>query len=897
NRSKDNTIIQWTDPLTWGSQLPKDTMDISVAYPGLYDQLEVQLNLTALNSYCNTNICDGDVTSQRNVTVMDSAKMTVTGSGAWNVNGILSVNGDLIIDADSTATITIGELQVGGKLIIPAGKNPTIIINGGFVCSGTLEPGRATIILNGENMNFVSAPAFGADTTKRTLEIYNLVMNSDSTMISDNVKILNQLTLNSDIRFADSLNDFFDAYDTLFIASTSPNAIIGTGSMKSGIIKRTIDQSEPGTYRFHTPATTVQITSTENLPSSLTMMRIAGTVPANQYLAVKEGTVNNESKSVAVNSVSPLGFWGFGSPEYQDGDARGGPFYTITAEGAQSATGNISLGYEASLLNGLDESALALLKVSSGIRVRNIVDMDGDVESDSDRVTNTWEVKIYKGSVAEENLLATQSSEEILLDDVKSGDYIIVPSENIHFRTIQRTVSGHLFVDSSEAMSVTVPDGVLMDIVFVRKNVVMISAEAGANGVIIPSGITEVATNSVVEYNIIPDFGYRIEDVLVDGISVGSSDVFVFEGVGEDHEISATFVYDDNILFRTFAADVNLSKKATKLTYKKGVLVSPPNIATAVEAAFKKLGKNGATFIGIPQTVKADAKKYAWITYKKAADLGKLYTSAHSNAYYPIDTLRGVKKNKALVGVLKPDRKTYNNKTFEQAVAFKLNLLASQDSITPPNFGALTLDTTLTLAGKDLYGMTLSEIGMYLDTAMTYWKDKGIDDDTARAELGTVTEILKRINDGFSASLSATNHTVGSALIAKKNPYAVTLEGVKRASDVKLVKLVPGKRSTRFTQLLADERPKEYQLYQNYPNPFNPTTTIRFDLPQASNVTLKIYNILGQEITTLLHHQEYEDGQYEVLFDASMYATGVYFYRLSINNDEFTQVKKFMLLK
>ena len=233
-------------------------------------------------------------------------------------------------------------------------------------------------------------------------------------------------------------------------------------------------------------------------------------------------------------------------------------------------------------------------------------------------------------------------------DDVKSGDYIIVPSENIHFRTIQRTVSGHLFVDSSEAMSVTVPDGVLMDIVFVRKNVVMISAEAGANGVIIPSGITEVATNSVVEYNIIPDFGYRIEDVLVDGISVGSSDVFVFEGVGEDHEISATFVYDDNILFRTFAADVNLSKKATKLTYKKGVLVSPPNIATAVEAAFKKLGKNGATFIGIPQTVKADAKKYAWITYK-TADLGKLYTSAHSNAYYPIDTLRGVKRIRHLL--------------------------------------------------------------------------------------------------------------------------------------------------------------------------------------------------------------------------------------------------------
>jgi hypothetical protein len=893
-KNKTNSVIEWTDPATWGSQLPKDTMDISVAYPGLYDQLEVNLNLTALNNYCNVNTCDGDVTSQRNVTIMDSAKMTVNGSGAWNVNGILSVNGDLTINADSTATITIGELQVGGKLLIPADKNPTIIINGGFVCSGTFEPGKATIILNGENLNYVSAPAFGNDSTKRTLEIYNLIMNSDSTLISDNVRILHQLTLNSDIRFADSLNDFFDAFDTLFIASSLPNAITGTGTMKTGIIKRTIDQSEPGTYRFHTPSSVVRLTSSNNLPTSLTVTKVAGTVPANQYLAVKEGTIDNEGKSVSITSVNPIGYWGFGSPTYQDGDVRGGPFYTISAEGSQTVTGNISLGYDAGLLNGLDETSLALLKVSSGIRVRNVFDADANVESDSDRVLSPWEIKIYQGSVAEENLLSSQTGEEILLDDVKSGDYIIVPTENIHYRTILRTISGFPFVDSTNSMSVTVPDGVLMDVIFVRMNVVTITAEAGPNGTIIPSGVTEVAANSVVEFNVIPDFGYRIADVQVDGISVGNNDTFIFEGVAENHEIVATFVFDDNVLFRTFSADVNLSKKATKIAYKKGKLVTVPNLATAVEAEFKKLGKSGATFLGVPQTIKADAKKYAWIAYKTAATLGKLYTSAHSENYYPLDTLRGTKK-KAMYGLVKADRKTHNNKTFEQAVAFKLNLLASEDSITPPNFGALILDTSLTLAGKELQGMMLTDISLYLDTVMTYWKNYGVDDDTAYTELKSVINVLQRINDGFAAPISATNHTIGDVLVAKKNPYAITLSGVKRASEVGIVKFVAGKtRTTRH--IVKSEIPEEFALYQNYPNPFNPTTTIRFDLPKSAIVSLKIYNILGQEITTLLSKQEYDEGQYEVVFDASTIATGVYFYRLDVNN-EFTEVKKLLLLK
>ncbi len=88
--------------------------------------------------------------------------------------------------------------------------------------------------------------------------------------------------------------------------------------------------------------------------------------------------------------------------------------------------------------------------------------------------------------------------------------------------------------------------------------------------------------------------------------------------------------------------------------------------------------------------------------------------------------------------------------------------------------------------------------------------------------------------------------------------------------------------------------PTVFSLAQNYPNPFNPTTTIRYSIPNSSNVSMKIYNILGQEVATLVNQHQIA-GNYTVTFDASRLASGVYFYRL--NAGSFTAVKKMLLLK
>jgi hypothetical protein len=88
--------------------------------------------------------------------------------------------------------------------------------------------------------------------------------------------------------------------------------------------------------------------------------------------------------------------------------------------------------------------------------------------------------------------------------------------------------------------------------------------------------------------------------------------------------------------------------------------------------------------------------------------------------------------------------------------------------------------------------------------------------------------------------------------------------------------------------------PVQFELAQNYPNPFNPSTTIKFSIPQNSNVTLKIFNTLGQEVKTLLN-QNMESGVHTINFDASELNSGIYFYRLDAG--QFSEVRKMTLIK
>lgn len=110
---------------------------------------------------------------------------------------------------------------------------------------------------------------------------------------------------------------------------------------------------------------------------------------------------------------------------------------------------------------------------------------------------------------------------------------------------------------------------------------------------------------------------------------------------------------------------------------------------------------------------------------------------------------------------------------------------------------------------------------------------------------------------------------------------------------IKVTNQFPNNPLTEFKKELSIV-PDSYALFQNYPNPFNPETIISFQIPEACNVSLKVYDLLGNEVKTLVNEFK-QPGRYSIKFDGSNLSSGVYFYKLETK--AFKQIKKLLLMK
>jgi hypothetical protein len=140
--------------------------------------------------------------------------------------------------------------------------------------------------------------------------------------------------------------------------------------------------------------------------------------------------------------------------------------------------------------------------------------------------------------------------------------------------------------------------------------------------------------------------------------------------------------------------------------------------------------------------------------------------------------------------------------------------------------------------------------------------------------------------------------TIAGYIFLARNGASVqvgTVDTLPPASGVAALNKVQWSGPTLPLSVLVDQGvPLEYTLRQNYPNPFNPTTTIRFGLPERSTVTIKVFNLLGGEVATIVDGI-FDAGERAVEFDAANLASGVYVYRLQAGT--FTQTRKMVLMR
>jgi Secretion system C-terminal sorting domain len=227
-----------------------------------------------------------------------------------------------------------------------------------------------------------------------------------------------------------------------------------------------------------------------------------------------------------------------------------------------------------------------------------------------------------------------------------------------------------------------------------------------------------------------------------------------------------------------------------------------------------------------------------------------------------------------------PDK--YNNLLVAELLTLKFNAYQSDKGNTGTGFRSLHY-----LKQEGDPGAVPSET--IIDTIIK-WGDKYLTCEDARFTGPELTTLIHSINAIFAGEFDTTSYGGGKTIV-KPARYLADVTMVYRPTLAEVAPVTgPG-------NAVIESEPLSYNLAQNYPNPFNPVTTIEFDLPKDAVVTLKVFNILGQEVATLINREEYSEGNNSVEFDASTLASGVYYYRLVVNDGEFTQVKKMMLIK
>ena len=383
-----------------------------------------------------------------------------------------------------------------------------------------------------------------------------------------------------------------------------------------------------------------------------------------------------------------------------------------------------------------------------------------------------------------------------------------------------------------------------------------------------------------------------VKKVAFTGLTIDSLDTFQIDAIGAKGKKAKVKVKWTGRLLKP------LTLKQTLTDYKRNDPQLPmPNFHNVGQELF---GFGQASYfptgllIGIPQ----GDKKANSVVHLKYSDVLKSLVKykdgvpiTHEDSIRCLDIYPGGALMKSQVKGLAPDKNS--NKLFGELLALKLNVAASVQGKFPVGLGELTY-LNKAEPGNPFNDQTINEIIAKADSMISCLPI------TSKLTVPTVNDlydVLTDINTAFYGDLDTVSFAVKTVLT-----------GVRDLKSVSYLYAMPGVIPTiNLPGARQPEIPLAYRLEQNYPNPFNPATTIQFDIPEQAMVTLKIYDMLGQEVATLLNNTLIDEGTTELPFDATNLSSGIYFYRITAQGlgdgeegtigQTFISVKKMMLVK
>jgi len=213
--------------------------------------------------------------------------------------------------------------------------------------------------------------------------------------------------------------------------------------------------------------------------------------------------------------------------------------------------------------------------------------------------------------------------------------------------------------------------------------------------------------------------------------------------------------------------------------------------------------------------------------------------------------------------------------------------------------GVLSGKTITKIAGGGIHSVALASDGTVYTWGQNSFGELGNGDNLHQNQNVPVAVVTSGALNGVTITQVAAgnNHTItlgnnGTVYTWGRNQYGILGNGSYAESNVPVAINQSG--MGLLPVEIDSQLPAEFELSQNYPNPFNPTTNIKFNLPKSEFVTLKIFDIIGNEVATIVNEQK-SAGSFTIKFDASNLTSGIYLYQLQAGS--FREIKKMMLVK